>query len=174
MTFMIDHTKSQHTIDKQGYIRFDFLFSYWIIIWFLVYYFMDPKTTIGKQIQIYGNPKFAFCIAVLVNTITLLWIVMVSSWTTVLKYTCMILVIKVWPLYLIWNKPMRLPNDVFVFTGLFVLYNIYLYLNDESLMSIYKRTFTSVIQHDDKTPLFGLVAYLGEVFHIDKDILAWF
>lgn len=170
---MIDHTKSQHTIDKQGYIRFDFLFSYWIIIWFLIYYFIDHKTIAGKQIQIYRNPKFALCLALLENIVTLLWIIMVSSWAIVLKYTCMMLLVKVWPLYLVWDKPMQLPNDIYVFVALFVLYNIYLYLNDESLISIYKRTFTSIIQHDDRTPLFGLVAYLGQIFHIDKAALAW-
>jgi hypothetical protein len=85
----------------------------------------------------------------------------------------MMLIVKVLPLYLVYKNPIQWPQDLYVFTGVFVLYIIYLYLNDESLMTIYKRTFTSVMNSDNKTPLFHLVAYLGDIFHIDKRTLAW-
>ena len=85
----------------------------------------------------------------------------------------MMLIVKVLPLYLVYKIPIQWPQDLYVFTGVFVLYIIYLYLNDESLITIYKRTFTSIMNRDNNTPLFHLVAYLGDIFHIDKRTLAW-
>ena len=168
------HTHSKNTTDKQGFIRFDFLFSYWIIAWFLLYYFIDPTTSFGKIFQKYGNPKLAFYLALIENIVTLLWIILVSNWIIVIKYICMIFIVKILPLYLIWNKPIRLPNDLYVFLGAFAIYNLYLYANDESLISIYRRTFTSIMNRDNKTPLFGFIIYLGNLFYIDKSLLAWF
>ena len=86
----------------------------------------------------------------------------------------MILIMKVLPLYLVWGHHIHIPLDIYVFMGVFVIYNVYLWLNDESLITIYRRTITSIVQHDNNTPLFGLVQYLGNALHIDPAILAYF
>ena len=36
------YNPKKYTVDKTGNIRFDFLFSYWILIWFIIYYFINP------------------------------------------------------------------------------------------------------------------------------------
>ena len=165
---------SKNTIDERGYIRFDFLFSYWVYIWFLMFYFIDKTTIYGKAFQKYGNPKLALSIALFENIFTLFWIIFANGRIkTIIKYSCMMLIVKVLPLYLVYKTPIQWPQDLYVFTGVFVLYIIYLYLNDESLMTIYKRTFTSIMNRDNNTTLFHLVAYLGDIFHIDKRTLAW-
>lgn len=167
--------ESKYTLDKHGYIRFDYLFSYWIIAWFFIYYFIDVKNWIGGQIHKYGNPKFALIFALIENIITLFWIIAVNRdiWI-IFKYFCMMLIVKIWPLYLVWNSPVKIPQDIYVFITIFVIYNVYLYFNDETLITIYKRTFTSIINRDNNTPLFGFIACLGNLFHIDKSILVWF
>jgi len=170
-----NHTESKHTIDKRGYIRFDFLFSYWVIIWFIIYYFTYTKSWLGQRFAQWGNPKLALILALVENLATLVWIAVVNGDLFILlKYTFMILIVKVLPLYLVWGRPIHVPQDIYVFMGVFVLYNMYLWLNDESLITIYRRTFTSILNRDNKTPLFGLVQYLGNALHIDPAILAYF
>ena len=171
---MDNYREYKYTIDKHGFIRFDYLFSYWIIAWFLIYYFIDVKSEIGQSFRKYGNPKLALIIALIENAITLIWIAIVNGeiWT-IFKYLCMILIVKVGPLYLVWGSPIRIPQDIYTFIAVFVIYNVYLYLNDETLITIYHRTFTSIINRDNKTPLFGLAAYLGYLFHIDNKTLSY-
>jgi hypothetical protein len=130
---------------------------------------------LGQRFTQWGNPKLALILALIENLATLGWIAVVNGdLLTLVKYTCMILVVKVLPLYLVWGRPIRVPQDIYVFMVVFVLYNVYLWLNDESLISIYRRTFTSIVQHDNNTPLFGLVQYLGNALHIDPAILVYF
>jgi prepilin signal peptidase PulO-like enzyme (type II secretory pathway) len=130
---------------------------------------------LGQRFTQWGNPKLALILALIENLATLSWIaVMNGDLLTLLKYTCMILAVKVLPLYLVWGRPIRVPQDIYVFMGVFVLYNMYLWLNDESLITIYRRTFTSIVQRDNQTPLFGLVQYLGNALHIDHALLAYF
>ena len=174
MTFP-NHTESKYTIDKRGYIRFDFLFSYWVFLWFIIYYFTYTKSWLGQRFTQWGNPKLVLILALLENLATLGWIaVMNGDFLTLVKYTYMILVVKVLPLYLVWGRPIRVPQDIYVFMGVFVIYNVHLWLNDESLITIYRRTITSIVQHDNNTPLFGLVQYLGNALHIDPAILGYF
>jgi hypothetical protein len=169
------NNQSNTTMDARGHIRFDFLFSYWVFIWFIIYYFTYKNSWLGQRFTQWGNPKLALILALIENLATLGWIAVANGGLlTLLKYTCMILAMKVLPLYLVWGRPIRVPQDIYVFTGVFVLYNLYLWWNRETLTTIYMRTFRSIVQHDNQTPLFGLVQYLGNVLHIDHAILVYF
>ena len=56
---------------KNEYLRMDYFFSYWIFIWFILYYLViksnivDSKTK--QNIQTKVNPKFALYVALFEN-----------------------------------------------------------------------------------------------------------
>ena len=37
--------KTKNRVDDNGIIRFDFVFSYWLLLWFIIYYFYNSKTS---------------------------------------------------------------------------------------------------------------------------------
>lgn len=156
----------RNTTDKTGAIRFDFLFSYWIIIWFLVFYFIPVNTTgaISKWIRSNMNPALAFRIAVAENIIVLGWLVIQSLeiWTFV-KYMVMMTTLKIIPLYLLRKEKIHWVHDSLVFVLFFGLYNAYLWWNDTNIYEIYERTFVSIKEGKNQTPMF---MFLQQWFHI--------
>ena len=142
----------KYTVDKSGHLRFDYLFSYWIYAWFIIYYFVD--TTGGSKISAFVkrwlNPKFALYIALLENMATLPVIIYYSvGIAIVLKYISMMFIVKIFPILLLRKDPIKWPADVFTFFVIFGIYNIYLSMNDESFIGIYKRTITAFMTNDE-------------------------
>ena len=57
---------NKYTLDKSGNIRADFIFSYWILIWFIVYYFIGPPNSkIVQFVKTNMNPAVGLWIALL-------------------------------------------------------------------------------------------------------------
>jgi len=142
----------QYTVDKLGHLRFDYLFSYWIYAWFLIYYFID--TSSGSKISTFIkrrlNPKFALYVALTENLVTLpIMIYFGVGISILLKYIAMIFIVKVLPILLIWKNPVKWPQDIYTFFIIFGIYNIYLQCNDESLVEIYKRTIMAFVKNDE-------------------------
>jgi hypothetical protein len=99
--------------------RFDFVLSYWLFVWWILYYAsltpFNPK--IFLALGLIENIGLFFLLApekrpffVLVNTF-----------------------IKVIPLYLVWNRPTK-PRDIYAGLALFLIYFIWLKLNGEPLI----------------------------------------
>jgi hypothetical protein len=155
---MLDPQKN--TLDKTGKLRVDFLFSYWLVGWFLLYYF-TPYNALGPIsvfIRKHLNPKLAFYLATLENILTFGTLVYYGSdvWT-LFKYISMMLLLKVLPLYLLMDYTIQWLHDTAILFGIFVLYNIYLAFNETNIYEIYKRTFISIKTKQNETPLFSLV-----------------
>jgi hypothetical protein len=131
-------------MDKE-YLRIDYFFSYWIVIWFIIYYF-TIKTNIvpekpKKYIQKNLNPEFALYVALFENLCIFVYLLFHKpTITTVVKYIFVIIFLKVVPLYLLKNEKMVLPQDVFPVSILFILYNVYLSFLDKSLFFIYNKS----------------------------------
>jgi len=151
---------SKNTVDKTGALRFDFLFSYWIIVWFFLFYFTPEKSTapISQWIRKYLNPSLGFYVAFMENTATLLLLIIYNpdAWL-IFKFICMIALLKGIPLYLLQNYPIHWKQDTLVFVVVFGIYNLYLAWNGTSLYGVYERTITSIKTGDDKTPLYALI-----------------
>ena len=152
---------SKNTVDKTGVLRFDFLFSYWIIIWFLIYYF-TPKTSTGpisKFIRTHLNPTIGFYVAFVENVATLVLLIIVNpdAWL-IFKFVCMIALVKGIPLYLLRNNPVHWKHDTLVFLVIFGIYNLYLVWNETTLYEVYERTITSIKKGDNQTPMYALLA----------------
>jgi hypothetical protein len=69
----------------------------------------------------------------------------------------MIVLIKGIPLYLLREQKIHIWRDLFVLSVIFLIYNIYLLLNDTDLIEIYKKTFYSITTGDRKTPFMWLL-----------------
>ena len=156
-----------HTVDKEGNLRADFLFSYWIYAWFLLFYFTpddSPKGTPSALIKKYLNPAFALYFALVENlaTFAVMWVYVVQ-WDILLKFIAMICFVKLLPLYLLRNYPIRWERDLAILMGVFALYTVYLYWNETDLLEVYTRTVESVRQNKPYTPFFRLLDTISGV-----------
>jgi hypothetical protein len=100
-------------------IRSDFIFSYWIFAWFLLYYFNIVKY----------SPKFVIILGIIENCFLLLFLIIYKS--TLYKITKFIIIntiIKVIPLYLVWNDKI-IKKDIYATIILFLIYLVWIYLN---------------------------------------------
>jgi hypothetical protein len=154
----------KNTVDKTGRIRFDFLFSYWIIIWFLIYYFSGraPHNVTSDFIKTYLNPTMAILCALAENLFTFILLFFSSSdiWTRI-KYISMIFIMKGIPLYLLRNSKVHIIRDLAIATVIFGIYLAYLFINDENPITIYKRTFYFVSTNQSNTPLYSLYSWIS-------------
>ena len=151
------------------YLRMDYFFSYWILIWFLIYYFITKisiihtktKTTIRNNF----NPKFALYIALFENICRFIYLLFYNpTISLILKYILMIFVLKVIPLYLVKEEKIVLPKDLLPISGLFVVYNVYLTFLQKSIYTIYKSSTHYLIKGSNQTPFFNLLHHLGSRF----------
>lgn len=151
---------NKNTIDKHGIIRFDFLFSYWMFVWFIIYYFLP--TTIGRNSPIthlfkqYGNPLYVFYLGILENLATLGLLVWYNpDMRLIVKYIIMMCITKVYPAYLLYYLPTNWKINLVLFVFVFGTYNAYLLMNDTSFNEVYEKTLTSIIYDHDLTPLYA-------------------
>jgi hypothetical protein len=156
--------KSKLTLDEKGNLRPDFLFSYWCFTWFIIYYFIDysTKSPIGQFIKEQMNPKLALIIAFMENFLTFLYMIYLKSdIINLLRYLVMMIIIKIYPIYLVWSTPIQWVHDFIILTIIFISYNIWLYINHTDVWKIYKKTFTSIHEGKTNTPLFHLMEKIG-------------
>lgn len=103
--------------------RPDFIFSYWIIIWYFLYI---------AKITMY-NPKFVFILALCFSVVQ---ISIMFQYKKSAKYIAAFVIanilIKVIPLFTIWKTKTHI-NDVYFFFGLVVIYICWLKINDINL-----------------------------------------
>ena len=100
--------------------RFDLLFSYWIVTWYLFY--MVGWTTL--------NPTFALIIAILENILMLVSMYKTRP-STVILFIVALFLFKILPLFSI-TRTIQ-PRDVFATILLFMIYVGWLYLNGLTL-----------------------------------------
>jgi hypothetical protein len=123
------------------------VFSYWTILWFILYYF--------KLISF--SPKFAITVGILENIV--LFILMVTwgtSLRTIIWFVIINTLIKIMPFYYLRNEPYNLKDIYFTF-GLFFLFIVWLHINNQSLIGNAKLIYDSLIYGNDNTPFMDLL-----------------
>lgn len=111
-------------------LRLDYIFSNWIIIWFVLYF-------IG--IMPY-NPTFILILAlclVIFETVYM-WYLGANAYN-MKKYIIINIMLKNIPLLLLWsqNRLSIKAGDVYFTIVLFIIYNIYLQLNGQNIVTYY-------------------------------------
>ena len=100
-------------------MRFDFVFSYWIFVWYVLYV-LRVTTFI---------PKIALVLGVIYNTILLLLMFYYKNdWKHIITFCIINLCIKGIPLWTVRNEPYRW-KDFYALVVYFILYIIWLYVN---------------------------------------------
>ena len=127
--------------------RFDFVFSYWIFIWYVLY-----------EYKIIGyNPKIALFLALLHNLIRLLTMIYFNnSIIYILLFILIQLCIKVYPLWSLRNVSSS-SRDIYAIIGLFIIYNLWLWLNNENIVHLHNTSYDSIKHNTISTPIIYLV-----------------
>lgn len=132
-------------------IRPDFIFSYWIFAWFLLYFFKVTKY----------NPKYLLLLGVFENLMTIiLGLYYKTSIMYIVYFIFIIIIMKIIPLYLSWNNKNNftsLRSDLTASICVFVLYSFWLYFNGTDVISIQRRIVNSIIEEKNETPILWLV-----------------
>jgi len=130
--------------------RIDFIFSYWIFSWYLLY--------ITNIIEY--SPKFVFLLGIIENIILLFFITQNGSTIeTIIKFILINIIIKIVPYYTIINDKIK-DKDILVSSLIFIIYNIWLYINNTTIVNIYYKIYNSLINNKENTPGMMMIKYL--------------
>ena len=131
-------------------MRFDFIFSNWIFIWFVLYYLN----------YVYYSPKFAFILGVIENVV-LLFMMMYNKVNTVslVAFSIIIFTFKVIPLYIIRTDYITVKDIIFTLF-LFNIHLMWLIVNGENFYSSTTKIIDSLTHDKNETPM---MYYLKEL-----------
>ena len=125
-------------------MRVDFIFSYWVVFWFVLY-----------LCGLSYNPKFALITVAIINMIEILIMIFYNRQIkTILSFTLIIIVFKLFPIYML-RKTSIQTKDMYAFICLFLLYSIWIYLNHTSSIQI--KDIHSLLHDKSKTPMIALL-----------------
>lgn len=135
----------------------DKLFSYWALGWFLLYY-------VSKMLHssfIIPSPKLAIYVALFENMIEFisLTVTYLDIWKS-LKFMIMMFFLKFIPLYLVRNVPIKIPKDIYILSGVFCVYVLYLHLIGTSLVEVYRETNKSLSEGKNDTPFYKFIDWI--------------
>ena len=132
--------------------RIDFIFSYWIFAWYLLYIF--------KIVDAY-NPKFAIIAGLMENFCILL---MMFYYSTKLKlvilFVIMMIILKIIPIYTIWNKHIHSKDIVATFV-LFLIYLVWCRIHNKGSQIFIQRMNDLVINNKNTLPGMVVLEKLG-------------
>ena len=128
--------------------RIDFIFSYWIFAWYLLYM---------ARITIY-SPKLALIIAVIEAVVSYLLLKTANTFTmvsTLIIVSC----IKIIPLITLWREPIR-QKDIWVLFTLFMIYNIWLGVHGDTMLGVYKKIQVLLDKNTNELPFMYVLSKL--------------
>lgn len=130
--------------------RFDFNFSYWIFVWFILSYF--------EYIDYY--PKIWLILALILNIIEIFFMIYYNN--PILYIILFIIInffIKIIPLYLLHNKPFRTKDFLFGII-IFIIYLLWLFFNNTNFYEIIKNNFNDIKIKKIGTPMIYYITNL--------------
>jgi hypothetical protein len=144
------------------FITPDLQFSHWIFIWAVIYYIITIYPSLRARFSPYVyqsiNPLIPLYIIVTYSTIevAVLWCKGVPT-RRILQCIAIMFVVKIVWIFLLRNTKILPWENMGVMAALFVLYNVYLYLNNTNIISLYKDVNTSLRNGDNRTPFMYLI-----------------
>ncbi len=128
-------------------LRFDLVFSYWIYLWYILYALHATSY----------SPKFPLLLGLFDNIIMfILMIIYGTSSRTIIYFIIINTFIKVVPLYYLRNEKISI-IDIYLTICLFLLFIIWLYINNQSLTGNAKLIYNSLLYGKNKTPFMSLL-----------------
>jgi hypothetical protein len=129
------------------YIRPDFIFSYWILVWFILY-FLQIVTISPKLWMIFGllhNVALVFLMAY--HRVKFMYFV---------YFSIVLLLTKILPLIYLRNVKIQ-QEDIWVSILVFIVYLGWLAWNNKSILQILREISQSIIHGENRTPLMGFI-----------------
>lgn len=127
-------------------LRFDFIFSYWIFTWYLLYEF---------KITTY-NPKFALIVALINNIFTLLFmLIYLNDTLNIISFITINFFIKIIPLWRLRNSN---NYDIISSIKLYIIYNIWLIINNTNVYKLFIKQNLNIINNKPIGPLSILIS----------------
>ena len=121
--------------------RFDFIFSYWIFIWYILY-----------ELKIVSyNPKGALVFA-LVENLILLGLLFYYSYPHILTFCILNFFIKVVPLWRVLHTPYTI-KDVYATFVLLLIYFVWLGIHKANVIQIFKHQIENIKNKQPIGPL---------------------
>jgi len=131
-------------------MRLDFIFSYWILVWYLAYAIKFTNI----------SPKFALAFGLTENLIMFSYIAYLGTPIgTLWRFGFANMAIKIIPLYLLRGEPIR-RSDIIMTLVIFGLYNAWLFLHGETFSRVVSKIIDSLVQNKNETPFMNLLARL--------------
>jgi hypothetical protein len=123
-------------------VRIDYIFSYWIFFWYLLYICSFTKY----------NPKIAIILGLIENIcILLLMLYYNTKHRLVFLFFIMMILLKIIPLYSIWNTKNSI-NDIY-FTGfIFIVYLLWLFINNQNSHDFINNSKKLIIYNKNTLP----------------------
>ena len=138
----------------QQIIRPDFIFSYWIFVWAVLY--------IAKIVTI--SPKFVLICGIIENLILLFIMIYKKTYFySIFKFIFINFWIKIIPIYLVWNTKIT-SKEIKYSVGLFLVYIIWLYINNFDFYKIYKDIYDAYVGISTK-PVVTSLSYLYDIVY---------
>jgi hypothetical protein len=132
--------------------KFYFIFSYWIFLWYLLYYF--------QFIQQY-NPKFAIFLGLIQNFIILVLMIFYNTNSRLIFYfIIMVIILKIIPYYTIRNTKIYY-RDIVATIILFIIYLCFMIFNDKNIYDFIKNTKNLILYNKNTLPGMVLLVKLG-------------
>jgi len=121
--------------------RFDFILSYWIFAWYILY--------ITKFVSY--SPKLIIIFGIIENAITLIIMLLHGSNSkTILYFVIINIVIKGIPFYTVRNDTIR-SRDIFATICVILIYLLWVKINGQSVIQYYKKIIYSLIHNKRDT-----------------------
>jgi hypothetical protein len=128
-------------------MRLDFIFSYWILLWYLAYAIKFTDI----------SPKFALVFGLAENIAMFSYVAYLGTPIgTLMRFGLTNLLIKIIPLYLLRGEPIR-RVDVIMTLLIFGLYNAWLYVNGETFSRVVAQITDSLVHNKNETPFMKLL-----------------
>jgi len=138
-------------------MRLDFIFSYWILIWYLAYAIKFTNI----------SPKFALVVGLAENLIMFSYIAYLGTQIgTLIRFGFTNMAIKIIPLYLLRGEPIR-RSDIDMTFVIFGLYNAWLFLNGETFSHVVAKITDSLVHNKNETPFMNLLARLERAINFN-------
>jgi hypothetical protein len=135
-------------------LRPDLVFSYWIYVWFLLYFFQCTNY----------SPKFALLIGLIDNIVMLLLMILFgTTMTAIINFVIINTIIKIVPLYYL-RKERIVIKDIYFTCILFLLFVIWIHLNKQTLVGNLKIVHDSLLYGQNRTPLMSLLSKIKKNF----------
>lgn len=132
-------------------IRDDFVISYWVLAWFVLYMLR----------VIPYNPYLALVILLCVVTVATIYMFYEKApLDAVLKFVAYHAIIKLIPLAVVWRHPMR-PMDYTATFVLFTVYSLWMFYNRRNPLDMYNGMFLSQMRGIAPTRLSAMMDEIG-------------